>query len=120
MVSVFRLRQMVRRARRIPALRMPAGTTNMTYIHIGIPKPELADGREERHLSINELRALIYRSGHRDSALIRQCVIRAEVEGLCGEDTMTVIAYHALRRLEDMFQDSVRFRIDPIPPVVPK
>lgn len=73
----------------------------MNDIHVGIPKPDLGAGREEWQQSLNEMRALISRARHRDSALVRMCMERAEVDGLNGEDTMTLIAYYALRQLED-------------------
>lgn len=72
-------------------------------IHVGIGKPDLPVGRGEHELSINEMRAAIRRAGHRDSNLVRQCIYRAEVDGLDGEDTMTLIAYHALRMWDDRF-----------------
>lgn len=69
-------------------------------IHVGIRKPETPN---EHELPINEMRAAIRLAGHRDSNLVRQCICRAEREGLNGEDTMTLIAYYALRMWDDNF-----------------
>lgn len=88
-------------------------------INIGISKPDLGGGRQEQHLSIQEMRALIYRTAHCDSALIRNCLYRSEQEGLTGEDTMTLIAYQALRQLEDVYQRHVDTMMrQPVPPVI--
>lgn len=73
-------------------------------IHVGIRKPE---GPNEHELSVNEMRAAIRLAGHRDSNLVRQCIYRAEREGLNGEDTMTLIAYYALRMWDDSFAHQV-------------
>lgn len=69
-------------------------------IHVGIRRPETPN---EYEMPINEMRAAIRLAGHRDSNLVRQCIYRAEREGLNGEDTMTLIAYYALRMYDDSF-----------------
>ena len=44
---------------------------------------------------------------------------RADLDGLNGEDRMTLIAYFALRALEDKVQQDVeRLLLDPRPPVL--
>lgn len=42
--------------------------------------------------------------GQRDSHLIRSCLYAAQREGLSGEDTYVLLAYHALLMLEEQFQ----------------
>lgn len=69
-------------------------------IHVGIRKPKTPN---EHEMPVNEMRAAIRLAGHRDSNLVRQCIYRAEREGLNGEDTMTLIAYFALRMYDDSF-----------------
>lgn len=79
---------------------------------VGIPKPE---HDREFALSFQEMRAEIMKAS-RTSALIRQCVIRWEREGLSGEELMVLIAYHGLRMLEDNFQQQlVRTMLEPMP-----
>lgn len=70
-------------------------------ISVGIREPET---KNEYEMSVNEMRAAIRLAGHRDSNLVRQCIYRAEREGLNGEDTMTLVAYYALRMYDDSFQ----------------
>lgn len=87
-------------------------------MHVGIPKPEFADGREDWQQSLNEMEALIVRAGRQDSVLIRNCLMRAEIERLSPRETMTLIAYHALRSYEDVWQRvSTLLDRQPLPPV---
>ena len=87
-------------------------------ITLGIPKPALPTGREEWQQSVQEMRAAVTRA-QRDSNLVRQCNYRADLDGLNGEDRMTLIAYFALRALEDKVQQDVeRLLLDPRPPVL--
>lgn len=67
-------------------------------LHFGIPKPE---GGDPADMTIAQMRAAIKRAGYRDSTVVRRCLHRAEGEGLNGEDTMTLIAYWALRMYDD-------------------
>jgi hypothetical protein len=73
-------------------------------VFVGLQKPHMDPRREEYHLSINQLRREVRITGLRNSSLVRACIHRAEIEGLSGEDTMTLIAYFALRHLEDVAQ----------------
>lgn len=70
---------------------------------VGIPKPE---HDREYAMSFNEMRAEIMKAS-RTSALVRQCMIRWERDGLSGEELMVLIAYYGLRVLEDEFQRSL-------------
>lgn len=71
---------------------------------VGVPKPEeLPNGWEEAKQTVPEMRRRIHAARHY-SHLIRQCMQRAEMDGLNGEDTMTVLAYFALRQFEDLYQ----------------
>lgn len=89
-------------------------------MRIGLPKPE---GNDDMPPSLNEMRAAISR-GQRDSAMIRNCLMSAQFQGLSGEDTYVQLAYHALRVLEDTHQRLARFiELSPMPlftgPVIP-
>jgi len=55
------------------------------------------------------------------SALVNACMRMGEREGWSGEDTMTALAYHALRRCEAL-QDSMLYEasIRPSPFMTPK
>lgn len=86
-----------------------------TQMCLGLPKPE---GNDDIPPSLNEMRAAITR-GQRDSALIRSCFMGAEVQGLSGEDKYVLLAYHALRVLEDTHQRLSRFiELSPMPPMI--
>lgn len=86
-------------------------------IAIGLPSTRPQD---ELPLSHNEMRAAI-QQGQRDSALIRHCLMSAQVQGLSGEDTYVQLAYHALRMLEDTHQRLARFiELSPMPPIAMK
>ncbi len=86
-------------------------------IQIGIPKPELGGDREECQQTIMEMRKLISRAGYH-SALIRQCQVIAEHEGLNGEEMMTLLAYHALRQLQDSWErECDRVMREPMPSI---
>lgn len=81
---------------------------------VGIPKP---DHDREYALSFQEMRAEIMKAS-RNSALVRQCVIRWEREGHSGEELMVMVAYHALRMLEEEFQLRLEAaRLAPMPPM---
>jgi hypothetical protein len=93
----------------------------MSYrIIIGIPKPETAEETNDQLTSVDGMRRAILRAA-RDSALIRQCLMTAEHAGLKGEDLYAMMAYHALRQLEDLYQrhSDVLDRL-PMPPMILK
>lgn len=86
---------------------------------VGIPKP---DGEEPlmtgADLTPTQMRQQITRA-RRDSHLIRHCANRAEADGLTGEDAMTVIAYYALRWLEDSYERELdAFNMRAVPPMI--
>ena len=84
-------------------------------IPLGIPKPKMPEA-EEHLLPINEMRALIFATS-RDSTFIRELLNCAQHRGYNGEDTMTFIAYRALRLLEDMSErEMVRLMKEPLAP----
>lgn len=70
------------------------------YTHDRMLKPE---SQEDVKLAetINGKRALIRRYGWHDN-LVHRILTLAEREGWSGEDTMTMIAYHALLEREEM------------------
>lgn len=74
------------------------------HISLGIPKPETAKETEDQLGSIDGMRRAITHAGYRDSALIHQCMMTADVQGMSGEDRYVLLAYHALRQLEDIWQ----------------
>lgn len=71
-------------------------------------KPPLTDPREIR----KHLREVLYRGGRIDcqehrrgliapvSGLVRHLMTHCEIEGMSGEDTWTIVAYHALLEWE--------------------
>lgn len=77
--------------------------TSRYHVIIGIERPEGIDPQAEYLRPVVEMRKDINRA-YRDSNLIRQCRHRADREGLNGEDHMTLLAYCALRMLEDANQ----------------
>jgi hypothetical protein len=89
----------------------------MFRIQAGVRKPETARETEEQS-TIEGMRRAIYQAS-RESVLIRQILRIAEVRGLSGDDTMTMLAYHALRSLEDQWEVNLRTaELSPIPPLV--
>lgn len=73
-------------------------------MRIGLPKPE---DQDEMPPSFNEMRAAIDK-GRYESAMIRHFLRQAEYGGLNSEDKYTLLAYHALRILEDTHQRLIR------------
>lgn len=58
-------------------------------------------------------------NGRRDSALIHQCLMSAEVNGLRGEDKYVLLAYHALILLEEHAQRTLdMLNTQPTPPFI--
>lgn len=77
------------------------------HIQIGLTKPERPDNAAS-DISMDDMRAAIY-NGSQESALIRNCLDRARIAGLSGEDTYVFLAYHALITLESYAQDCMKF-----------
>jgi len=86
-------------------------------MHYGIKPPETAE-EIKRHATLDGMRKAI-ELAQRDSQVIRQCLQLARYEGFNGEDTYTLLAYHALRQLEDHWQRmSQLIDLMPVPPIV--
>lgn len=66
-------------------------------IRMGIAKPE------NEPASVDEMRQAIDRAG-RDSSVIRSAMDAARYRGMSGEDTYVMVAYYALRQLEQQWQ----------------
>ena|SRR5690348_16830185 len=93
---------------------------NEFRIPLGIRKPETAKETEDQLGSIDGMRRAILRAS-RDSGIIRTCLDQAQYRGLSGEDTYVLLAYHALRMLEDMHRNhSDLLARMPLPPVIMK
>lgn len=72
-------------------------------IRLGIAKPE------KEPASVNEMRLAIDRAG-RDCHLIRQAMDAARYQGMSGEDTYVMMAYSALRALEQQYRLNMQWR----------
>ena len=93
-------------------------TDPMFRITVGLPKPETA-AEVQAHSTFRGMRHAMWNAGMRESALIRQCMETAHVMGLDGEDRYTLLAYHALRQLEDLWiQHRALSDLLPMPPFV--
>jgi hypothetical protein len=68
---------------------------------MGLPKPE-TDPQDAAAMR----RAI--EGAQRDSSLIRNCLMHARYSGMSAEDTYTLLAYHALRSLEDIYQTQLQ------------
>jgi hypothetical protein len=71
-------------------------------MQFGLPRPETAK-ETQAQATLEGMRAAIER-GSFDSSLIRQCLDTARIQGLNGEDTYTLLAYHALLAVEDFYR----------------
>lgn len=69
---------------------------------MGIPAPRNKTETEEQSTA-DGMRRAIYLA-QRDSALVREIMIRADVMGLSGEDRYVALAYNALVQLERVHQ----------------
>jgi hypothetical protein len=86
-------------------------------IHVGLREPKLGGFM---HLDFNQMRKEIL-AGQQDSALIRSCMILADIEGLSTEDRYTYLAYHALIGFERQFQQLRQiWALSPMTPIVMK
>jgi hypothetical protein len=84
------------------------------WFPMGLPKPE-TDPQDAA-----AMRQAI-EQGQRDSSLIRNCLMHARYIGMSAEDTYTLLAYHALRSLEDIYQRQIQMlaTMPPAPVVMP-
>lgn len=74
-----------------------------TRIRLGIPAPEAAEDISEQPSSVDAMRRAIEKASH-DSGFILRALHSARIQGFSGEDTYVLLAYHALRLLEDAHQ----------------
>jgi hypothetical protein len=83
-------------------------------LHIGLP----TDDPQPCIKSADEMRQAIAK-GRRDSALIHNVLTQAAFNGMSGEDTYVLLAYHALVEAERQWQHCMKFvRLNPMPPVI--
>lgn len=78
-------------------------------ITLGIPVPETARAAADEATIAGMRRAI--GAAYRDSPIVRKCMMMADRDGLSGEDRYTLLAYHALRALEDQYQETLRLRM---------
>ena len=91
---------------------------NEFHMPMGIKKPETATETQARS-TVNGMRKAITDASYH-SALIRQCMLRADAAGLSGEDRYVLIAYHALMMLEELHRDRMdRLMLEPNPLILP-
>ena len=84
----------------------------MFEVRMGLPKQEV------KYNDFNAMREAI-QLGARDSGLIHNCLTSAQRAGLSGEDTYVLLAFHALRMLEDFWQKNLTHaRLSPGPFVI--
>ena len=89
----------------------------MNKIQMGIPAPRSIQEAEEQSTADGMRRAIF--KAQRDSGLIRELMIRADVMGLSGEDRYVSIAYNALVQLENVHQSLMEYIArTPLPPLV--
>lgn len=69
---------------------------------VGIEKPE------KEPTSTDEMRKAITAAAWH-SSLVRNCMVAADYQGLSGEDRYAVVAYYALRSLEDTSRGLMAF-----------
>lgn len=90
-------------------------------IRVGLPELAFAESLIETINgcpNLNRMREAILK-GQRDSALIRNAVITAEIHGFSGEDKYTYLAYHALVMAEKQHKELRKlWNLLPIPQVV--
>jgi hypothetical protein len=77
------------------------------------------ESTQEPITSLDEMRARIAKGG-RNSHIIRNAMIQADIEGYGGEDRYTLLAYHALVALEHYYKEALRrLMLDPnVPPIL--
>jgi hypothetical protein len=86
-------------------------------LQMGIRRPKTAE-EEKQHATLDGMRKAI-EMAQRDSPLIRACLDSARYNGMNGEDTYTMLAYHALVALEDHYRrHSELLNLLPVPPIV--
>lgn len=87
---------------------------NHWKVQMGIPKPETAEAAALEG-SADGMRQAIMRA-MRESPIVRNCMMAADYQGSSGEDRYVLLAYHALRALEDTYQQHVQLvNLTPFP-----
>lgn len=69
-------------------------------IQLGLKRPAIVEEQMKIAADIGAMRKAIM-FGQRDSSIINRCLRIAEANGLSGEETYVLLAYHALCSLED-------------------
>ena len=83
------------------------------HIQMGLKKQKIpAD-------NFNSMRRAILEAS-RDSGLIHACLIQAEHQGLSGEDTYTLLAFHSLQMLEEFWQRNMEYSLLSSPTILIK
>lgn len=83
-------------------------------IRIGLEKQLVLPG------DLNAMRKAIA-LGARESGLIHNCLVTAETNGFSGEDKYTLLAFHALQMLEELYRcnmETLTLRLEPV--IIPK
>lgn len=87
------------------------------HIAMGLAAPQTMIAKSEESVPAG-MRAAIYR-GARESALIAQVLLEADMRGLNGEDRYTVLAYQALIQLEVTYRKLLEYiNRSPLPPML--
>lgn len=90
-------------------------------IRVGLPELPFAESLVEIINSVpnlNRMRKAIW-EGQRDSALIRNAMTAAEINGFSGEDKYTYLAYHALVMAEKQHRELRKtWGLFPMPPFI--
>ena len=79
-----------------------------TRMRLGIPAPETPDEIGAQPNAVDVMRRRIEEASH-ESAMIANVLRMARFQGMSGEDTYVLLAYHALRLLEDAHQREQRY-----------
>lgn len=88
-------------------------------LQMGLRQPQTEEDAKTE-ATINGMRKAIIKA-QRDSPLIRNVLNAAWYQGLRGEDTYVLLAYHALQMLEDHYQRNMEFiKLMPVPPIIVK
>lgn len=84
----------------------------MFEVIMGLPKQDV------RYNDFQAMRQAIEK-GARDSGLIYNCLNTARAQGLSGEDTYTLLAFHALQMMEDFWKKNLQTAyLSPTPPLI--
>ena len=85
-------------------------------IQVGLERPK--DWDNAKMFDFNEMRKAIF-AARRDSALIHQCLMTADYNGLSAEDRYTLMAYEALIALETYWKMANEILMkNPMPPIL--